>query len=147
MFNYNPIFPLENPVTTPDTGMIEVIPDNNSNGTSPATTLPAPVIPGVGNVQVPSSITTLPGWIGGSSSGNYPPQFPPFMPPNNVVNVLQLCMNNLMYITTRNGESFWYYPTDIAQNSVNGYRWNQQAGWFNYSVAFMMIQNAYCYNP
>lgn len=155
MFNYNPMYQQDN--TTPDTGMIEVIPDTANQGNTPITTLPAQPLPG-NTIQPPTTLpadppaanfqppTTLPAWVN-RPSGNYPPHFPPVFPSSPVANVLQLCMNNLMYITTRNGESFWFYPTDIYQTTVNGYRWNPQPGWFPYSIPFASIRNAFCYNP
>ncbi|MGL5436273.1 MAG: hypothetical protein ACRDBO_12875 [Lachnospiraceae bacterium] len=122
MFNYNPLYPQENGML-PDTGMIEVIPNDNNS-----------------DVMIPP-----PNWEN-NPPGNFPPQFWPQMPSNPISNVFRLCMNNLMYITLRNGENFWYYPIDSSQNIVNGYRWDQQTGWFNYTIQFSSIQNAYCYN-
>lgn len=114
----------------PDTGMIQA-------------PQPGMQSPDTGMIQAPPPATEAPG------SGMVPP--PPMMnqpghSPDQIMYLMHRCMNNMMYVYTRNGESYWFYPMGIYQQTVNGYRWNPPAGWFSYSVLISSINDAFCYS-
>lgn len=69
----------------------------------------------------------------------------PNFAPNTVQYTLRNCMNNLVYLRTKKGEVFWYYPTRMDFNKVYGYRWGWQSGWFSYDMSYSDIWSAYCY--
>lgn len=114
----------------PDTGMIQIpqpgtqTPDTGMIQAPP----PAPETPDTGMIPLP------------------PIADHPSSHPGHIMFLMQRCMNNMMFVHTRNGDSFWFYPTSIFQQTVNGYRWNQQAGWFSYSLPISSVHDAFCYS-
>lgn len=117
---------------TPDTGMIEA-PSNNYQ-TPDIGLMPAPPT----NIQIPDTgMIEAPSWI---NNGNNNPNI------NNVMYMLNRCMNNMMLVRVANGEQFWFYPLQIFRGYVNGYRWNQQAGWYYASVPLADIRDLFCFS-
>jgi len=136
------IAPASSGMQTPDTGMMPIPSDDvqvPDIGLMPAP--PSDIqIPDTGWAAAPN--TTDPNYIGWVPT-------PPFGGNTNsgfVTYMLQRCMNNMMVIRMNNGEQFWFYPFQIYQGTVNGYRWNQRAGWFNYSIPISDIHDLYCYS-
>jgi len=141
------IAPASTGMQTPDIGTMPIPTDDIQ--TPDIGLMPAPPsdfqVPDTGMITVPDNSgtdTTGIGWI----------PAPPFGNNNNNSNynfvyyMLQRCMNNMMIIRLNNGEQFWFYPFQIYQGTVNGYRWNQRAGWFNYSIPISDIHGLYCYS-
>ena len=110
---------------------------------------------GVQSNALPEGITTLPEYIGGEivpPIGTLPPVTPvppigslPIVQfPGGNQGVLSICMEKVSYIWMRNEENFWFFPMELSNNSLIGYRYNDRAGWFNYSIPFQQIMAVTC---
>lgn len=71
------------------------------------------------------------------------PQPPVFVVGGSTYRV-SVCLDQMSYIWTTTGESFWAYPTSIESNVVHGYRWNERAGWFLYEIPVSRIRFMIC---
>ena len=118
----------------------------------------------------PEGITTLPEYVGEEPVQPVPPigtlppvqpvppigTLPPIQPvppigslpiiqfPGSNQGSLSICMQRVSYVWLRNGENFWFFPNELSNNSLNGYRYNERAGWFNYSIPFYQIMAVTC---
>lgn len=52
-----------------------------------------------------------------------PPFFPPIPPWPNLSQGIWQCLNQITFIRLVNGRSFYFYPTNITQTRVIGFRW------------------------
>jgi len=126
-----------------DPAKINFIPINQNPNIGVIGVTPNTQIPGIGIIAIPGTGTTgntgtvqLPDWLIPPSSN----------PTDSLANQIKQNLNSMMYIENQDGERFWYFPTGVTGSTVNGYRWNQQAGWFNYSMPLSSIKNVYLYN-
>lgn len=139
MANFNLLYARDDD-SRQDPANIQFIPVNQDSNIGVIPVTPNTQIPGIGIIAIPGTGSTgnvtLPDWL-------TPPSW---HPTDTLTTQLRQNLNSLMYVQTQNGEIFWYFPTDISGSTVNGYRWNQQAGWFPYSIPLSSIRNIYLYN-
>jgi hypothetical protein len=56
------------------------------------------------------------------------------------------CLHRMTYVWLDSGRSFWFYPTSISRNSVDGYRWRQRQGrWVYFGIDRDQIRSFQCY--
>jgi hypothetical protein len=71
-----------------------------------------------------------------------PPFFPPTQPgfpgPDGSQGIRR-CLNRNTMIWLTNGRNFWFFPTNINQQSVIGFRWTRN-GWERSSISRRQIQ-------
>jgi hypothetical protein len=59
---------------------------------------------------------------------------------------IRRCLHRMTYVWLDSGRSFWFYPTSISRNSVDGYRWRQRQGrWVYFGIDRDQIRSFQCY--
>jgi len=93
-----------------------------------------------------------PGYPHGSGSGGQnipqiapPPGYIPQMPSwQNGSNGIGNCLNDYTHIWQRNGMSYWFFPTQIERNVVNGFIWTRR-GWTYHVINRNAIRSYQCF--
>lgn len=122
----------------PETGIVPPIGELPETGiVPPIGELPNPgITPPIGEIPNPGIVPPI---------GTLPPApMPPIYVPDNSGAGHHKCLNKLTFIWTINDETFWMYPTSRRNNRLYGYRYSQQAGWYNYSLPLRNIIAILC---
>jgi hypothetical protein len=117
-----------------------IFPPNFGPGTRPTQPGPMPTQPGPMPAQPlappPNFIPALPQStqepesfrLGGQLGGNN----------------IRFCLNRYTYMWLFNGNNFWFYPTFIGRNSVEGFRWRRN-GWTYERINLRQIFFSLCF--
>lgn len=73
------------------------------------------------------------------------PQIQPPRPPfGNNQQQISICTNRLTHVWDISGDSYWTYPTAVRNNTMYGYRYHSQAGWFPYEMPLWQVRRYVC---
>jgi hypothetical protein len=92
-----------------------------------------------------------PGYGGyGGYPGGPPTSPPPYYTPQPTGGYnqgsIRRCLYRMTYVWLDSGRSFWFYPTSISRNSVDGYRWRPRQGrWVYFGINRDQIRSFRCY--
>jgi hypothetical protein len=74
-----------------------------------------------------------------------PPAFSPPIPAwQQGPSGMRYCLFRNTYIWLRNGNSFWFFPTFVGRNIINGYRW-RRSGWTFHVINPNNVRSYQCF--
>jgi hypothetical protein len=74
-----------------------------------------------------------------------PPAFSPPIPAwQQGLGGMRYCLFRNTYIWLRNGNSFWFFPTFVGRNIINGYRW-RRSGWTFHVINPNNVRSYQCF--
>jgi hypothetical protein len=68
---------------------------------------------------------------------------PPFITPPTRPQRIRRCLYRNTFVRLNNGQSFWFYPTDIRRERLIGFRWGR-LGWVSSSIELGRIRSFNC---
>lgn len=80
-----------------------------------------------------------------------PPQRTPNKPSNNRgttravdQSTIRFCMRKFTYVWLDNGQEFWFYPVQLGNQSIAGFRWDRRFGWSYVGIPLRRIDFFTC---
>ncbi|HBG10890.1 MAG TPA: hypothetical protein DDX68_01260, partial [Clostridium sp.] len=75
---------------------------------------------------------------------NIESQESPSLLSSTIVSIIEDCMDYMVYVWMKDGDNFWLIPRSSTQRTVSGYRWNQNAVWYNEEIYYNDIYSVTC---